>query len=330
MGLLTVIEQGVLSSVQGLGRVGLGHAGVARSGAFDTRSLRIGNRLLGNEETDAAIELTMNGGSFEVSASTMICLTGARAVNAKVLFESLRVPLRNRMPTVVPAGCTIEIGALSSGLRMYLCIAGGIQSELVMGSRSSLVSLPDAGLGGALRAGDELEFHALSFTKPAPSLSAQVLDPIPIREQARVLRVVPSVHTGLFSESQRAQLCDSVFQVSDQSNRAGVRLTGQRIDDEILRQTKSEGTLPGYVQVPASGEPIVLGVDGPTTGGYPVIACVIEADIPELGQCELRESVRFEWVTRETALQAMRDQEEMIGSVESQVSSRGFDGKSDA
>ncbi|MFG0299599.1 MAG: 5-oxoprolinase/urea amidolyase family protein [Phycisphaerales bacterium JB047] len=308
MGTIEVIEAGMLSSVQDLGRTGYGAFGVPMSGAFDSVALRLGNRLLGNAESNAGIELTMLGGAFQFSSASMVCLTGARAERAVIVCDGHAQRLAHGIPTAIAAGSLLRIGPLSGGVRGYLCIAGGIQSPELLGSRSALVSLPNAGLGQQLMPGDRLKFivHDSSIPGMPRSVSS------PCEPQTKVLRIVPSMHTARFRESQLKDLCAQPFSVSDDSNRAGVRLTGRSLRGTIPGRVASVGTLPGYVQVPSSGEPIVLGVDGPTTGGYPVIGCVIEADLPVLAQCGPREEVCFAWTRLEAARRALIDQEAMI------------------
>lgn len=316
MGMLEVIKPGMLSSVQDAGREGYRYAGVPQSGAFDSVALCIGNRLLGNAETDAAIEMTLTGGEYRFTESTVVCLTGANADDTIIINGDHQDALHHRRPTVIPKGSTVRVNRLSNGARGYLCVAGGIQCPLVLGSRSALVSLPDAGLGRALLPGDLLAFEEYGATDMNRTGTLGIQVSRAIRSGPCLLRIVPGAHIEQFTETQLEALGELAFRVSDQSNRAGVRLSASRIPAEPPVSVASEGTLPGYVQVPPSGEPIVLGVDGPTTGGYPVIACVIEADLPVLAQCGIRELVQFRWVSRADALIAMGDRNEMIQSVQ--------------
>ena len=321
MGKVEVIEAGMLSSVQDLGRFGYRHIGVPCSGAFDQRSCRLGNRLLGNAASDAAIEMTVLGGVYRFTAATTICLTGAVAHDAMISDAAGEHHLDHNTPAVVNAGSVLRVGHFTRGVRGYLCVAGGIAGPLVLRSRSVLVSLPDAGLGRALRSGDVLRY--ITSSDHAPARSHTVLDEI---APAKVLRIVPSMHTQRFSEAQLVQLCSKPFSVDRQSNRMGVRLKGNTLGGEIPDRVASVGTLTGYVQVPASGDPIVLGVDGPTSGGYPVIACMIEADLSVLAQCAPGEEVRFEWVDPETARAALLELDAMLPPVRQTAGASGIKG----
>ncbi len=304
MGVIEVIQPGVLSSVQDTGRFGYRDIGVPSSGAFDQVSLRLGNRLLGNSESDAAIEMTISGGEFRFHARATISITGAIPMEAIITDGVRNEIIHQNQPIEVPAGCVVRIGRFEHGMRAYLCMAGGIRSSRVLKSRSSLVSMPEVGLGCALKQGDRLPFgeHMVSefdqFVLKHPSLQRGPVE----------LRIVPGAHHQLFNEAQHEAMGTLRFHVSDQSNRAGVRLVGERLPGNLPSGIQSEGTLAGYIQVPPSGEPIILGVDGPTTGGYPVIGCVIEADLPKLAQCGLREQITFRWVSREHAQSALQDQ----------------------
>ena len=304
---IEVIDPGLLSSVQDLGRFGFRADGVPRSGAFDVQSHSLGNRLLGNAPSAASIEMTMIGASFLTHADCTICLTGAEATNAYLIDDGTRNSISACHPIAVPAGTEIHIGRLSHGLRAYLCVRGGIQTPCVLGSRSALVSLPGIGLGRSLRKGDQLRIHA-AVTPDIPSSTASVSRTSPhwIVNRA-LLRIVPSVHTQLFSDAQRNALVHSEFEISNQSNRSGVRLAGSPLPAELPERIRSCPVLPGFIQVPPSGDPIVLGVDGPTTGGYPIIASVIEADLPRLAQLSPRERVQLQWVEHKQALVALRE-----------------------
>lgn len=293
MSSIEVIHPGMLSSVQDLGRQGYQHMGVPMSGAFDRGALLVGNMLLGNNDDDAAIEMTMVGGAFRFLCASRVCLTGAEARNATSSLNAQVHPIPHQRAFDVPRGSVLEIGPLQRGARLYLCVSGGVRLPKVLTSRSALVSLPDAGLGKPLCAGEHVP---ITETSDAESQGVCLMTR---QSSPEVIRIVESHHTDLFTEEHIQQLCSSSFRVSSQSNRAGVRLQSSRLKGKLPSIEHSVGTLPGYIQVPSSGEPIVLGVDGPTTGGYPVIACVIERDLPKLAQAIPNDHLRFEWVTRE-------------------------------
>ncbi|MCR9075332.1 MAG: biotin-dependent carboxyltransferase family protein [bacterium] len=295
MNMLRVQEPGMLSSVQDLGRMDYRHLGVPRSGAFDTYAFRVGNLLLGNNPSDAAIEMTMVGGRFSAQSDMLVALTGARAHDATMRRNSTSCGMRMDSVHLVEAGTEISIGRLTDGVRTYMCIGGGVQIEALLGSRSSLVSYPQLGLGRALLPGDLLPIEA------ATAMPASLAFVKPIDYRCETIRITPGAHWDAFTANQREHLTDSTFVVSDHSNRVGIRLGGSSIPGTIPQGMRSSGTIPGDMQIPPSGEPIILGVDGPTSGGYPVMGCVIEADLPLVAQLPPRSRVRFDWVAKEAA-----------------------------
>ncbi len=322
-----VIEAGGLGSVQDAGRAGFAASGVPAGGAADTLSLRIGNRLLGNEEYDAAIESTLVGGSFRFDAPALVCLAGSECPDAAVEGGERRRPLPRWAPTVVRAGSLVRIGPIRGGARSYLCIAGGVRTAPVLGSRS--VHAP-SGIGGRpLRAGDTLPIGAPPPGVQVAPLDRRVADGIGAIMAGRTLRVVPGAHAVRFDADIRAALVAQAFRVGTASDRTGVRLEGGLPTGNALAGgslEKSEGMVPGAVQVPPSGEAIVLGVDAPTVGGYPVIASVIGADLPVLGQLAPGDAVRFAWVDLAGARNALRDLDAMIARVALPVRSAHYEG----
>lgn len=301
MGMLRVNEPGVLTTVQDLGRSGYGAMGVPASGAFDGVSLRIGNRLLGNPDHAAALECAMLGPGVTFDCDMWVCLTGAVCPNARIVGDEGERGLPWCEPVRVRAGERVEVGGMRDGAYAYLCVFGGIVAPIVLGSRSTLVG---AGFGGhegrALREGDRVVLGA-STHEPA-----SVPDGLHgwLRESLdrRTLRVVASLHAERFPEGAMARFEASVYTVGAHSNRVGIRLEGSALPlPEGAGSFESEPTVTGGVQVSGDGQPIVLGVDRPTTGGYPLLACVIRADLGALAMLRPKDSVRFEVVSFETA-----------------------------
>lgn len=296
MSFIRVIKPGVQSSVQDLGRQSYRHAGVPLSGAFDRDAHFLGNLLLENNPDDASIEMTLDGGVFEVEGGCWFCLSGARMSHARMITNDQAVPIPHLKPVRVEGDCRIDIGPIEEGMRGYLCFSGGVQTGSVLGSRSTLVANPIVGLGRALRSGDTLPLADSFGTAPHGmeiAINQRASDP--------TIRIVKSHHTSKFEPAHREHLARSDFIVSSRSNRAGIRLEGHPMDGPIPSIDRSVGTLPGYIQVPPDGNPIILGVDGPVTGGYPVIGCVIEADLGKVAQLRPNAKVRFAWIEREHA-----------------------------
>lgn len=310
---ILVQAPGLFTTVQDLGREGFGPLGVSASGAADAISLRIGNRLLGNPEGAAALEMTLVGGSFLFERDAVIAVTGA---DFGALLDEMTVATWSSVK--VKAGQTLALGASGSGLRSgarcYLCVRGGIAVEPFLGSASTHVL---SGLGGfegrALRKGDRLEIGAADFLPGKRKISPAALERLRPRN---VLRVTEGPQSDWFGKSAWEMLCGSTFGVSEQSNRMGIRLEGARIPVDARREMITEGVSLGAIQVTPSGQPIILFVEQQTTGGYPKIGNVISADLHSLGQLRPRDEVRFDRVEMHEALALLREQEEVLASPE--------------
>jgi biotin-dependent carboxylase-like uncharacterized protein len=266
---LVVVDAGLLTTVQDLGRPGHAHLGVPRSGALDEPAHRLANRLVGNDEAAAGLETTATGVRFRLTGAGAIAVTGARC--------EVRVEGRARpwgAAVMVPAGGLVEIGVATEGLRAYVAIAGGLVVPAVLGSRSAdLLS----GLGPApLRAADVLP---VGVPGAEPSGSEAVELP-----RADELRLTPGPREDWFAPASLARLDGAVYEVSAASNRIGLRLRGAVIDRVRDGELPSEPMVLGAVQVPPNGQPVVFLADHPTTGGYPVIGVVRAADLPVCAQ----------------------------------------------
>ena len=290
---LCILRPGLLTTVQDLGRFGYQSDGIIVSGAMDARALRVANRLVGNPETAAGLEITLLGPRIRFEADHLIALTGAH------LSPTLNgQPVGLNRPVWVAAGTELAFGPAGAGCRAYLAVAGGLAVPLVLGSRSTYLR---AGLGGhegrALRAGDTLPVGEAStigeklirvLTRPGVAWAAAGFTPGPAlcpRPRHRpVLRAVRGPEYGQFSaESQRA-FWSEPFSITPEADRMGYRLQGPPLVQLEQAELLSSAVTFGTVQVPAGGQPIVLGADRQTTGGYPRLAQVISADWPALAQ----------------------------------------------
>ncbi|MCX6395348.1 MAG: biotin-dependent carboxyltransferase family protein [Propionibacteriales bacterium] len=259
-----VLEPGALTTVQDLGRPGYAHLGVPRSGALDQPALRLGNRLVGNSEDAAALETTLTGVRFRASVAIRFAVTGAGC--------SVRVDGREAgwgTPVPVRAGAVVDVGTAIDGVRSYVCFAGGVGVDPVLGSRATdLLS----GLGPApLRVGDRLPLGDAG--DPAPVVE------IPRRRPGSVLRVDLGPRADWFSPESLAGLDGATYTVGAESNRIGLRLAGTGLVRRRAGELATEPMVLGAVQVPPSGQPVVFLADHPTTGGYPVVAVVRSEDL---------------------------------------------------
>ncbi len=306
---LRVIEPGMLTTIQDLGRSGWTGIGVARGGAADTLSLRAGNRLVGNDDGDAALEMTLTGGTFEFVGDTWVVLTGGE-VSARIECGSGARSAAAWFPFEIYSGERLVVGPIRTGVRSYLCAAGGVLVPSILGSRSTHLVGGFGGLDGrALRKGDVIDLGDAarrSADTPTAERARAFCQSILAR---RTVRTVDGVHQSTFDAGDVEPFWASGFEVSVQSDRTGLRLNGRVGPSTLGGRMPSEGMMPGAIQVPESGEPIVLMVDHPTTGGYPVIACVATVDHCVLGQVRPREVLRFERVHRSQARAYFAEQE---------------------
>jgi antagonist of KipI len=309
MDVILVREPGLFTTVQDLGREGFGPMGVSPSGAADAVSLRMGNRLVGNVEGAAGMEMTLLGGTFEFPDGAVLALVGsdfgatldAKSVQLWAAFEA--------KPEQV-----LKLGPTRTGARCYLCVRGGIEVKTFLGSASTHIL---SGLGGyegrALRKGDVLTIGAATGSARERRLSARAVKEMQLR---KILRVTPGPQDDWFPEASRRVFYESAYRVAEETNRMGIRLQGESVAKATQGELTSEGVALGAVQVPESGMPIILFVEQQTTGGYPKIANVISADFHSLGQLRPRDEVRFERVDWETARSLLIEQEKLLKSEE--------------
>ncbi len=291
-GAFAVEDAGPLSTVQDAGRLGFAHLGVPHAGAADPLRHALANLLVGNGRQTAALELTAHGPRLRCTRDTFVAVTG----DASVALDGRRVEAGRVLP--VAAGQRLAVGAIRPGLRAYLALAGGLLVPPVMGSCSTDTL---SGLGPApLAAGDHLAVGA-----PGP-LGDHLLPSPAAEPDRRRLRVLPGPHTDWLAGGLEA-LSTARFTVASESNRVGVRL--RRAKGPLSRragEVTSFGVVWGAVQLLPSGDPVILGPDHATLGGYPVVAVVIRADRRELGQCRPGEEVGFEPVDLAEAAAARR------------------------
>jgi len=247
--------------------------------------------------------------SFGFEHEAVIAVTGA---DFGPLLDG--VSLQMWTSTEIRKGQTLTLGPTRSGARAYLCVQGGIAVELFLGSASTHVL---SGLGGfegrALRRGDRIELGAANSLFRKRSLSPKALERLRPRN---IMRVTDGPQSDWFANSAWKTLCESSFRVTEQSNRMGIRLEGSPIPLDPSQQMITEGVSLGAVQVPPSGQPIILFVEQQTTGGYPKIANVISADLHSVGQLRPRDAIRFERIEMSEARSLLKQQEAQLASKE--------------
>ncbi|CAB3687901.1 biotin-dependent carboxyltransferase family protein [Trinickia soli] len=335
--MIEVLRAGVLSSVQDLGRTGLRHLGVAKAGVLDALALEVGNRLVGNPPQAAAIEVTVGPAAFRFNHTTRIAVTGAQfgaTLDGEPVYTWWSLPVR--------AGQELVLQGPMRGMRGYLCVRGGVDVLPVLGSRSTDLAARFGGLGGRkLRDGDRLPMGALAARQgratdvdvPAFGVKAPQwcrfaeVSHEPVRrgkhaagsERAAVIRVLRGPEYDAFDEDARTAFWSDEWCVTPHSNRMGYRLAGSPLAREGGDEMLSHAVLPGTIQVPGNGQPIVLLADAQTTGGYPRIGVVIAADLWKLAQVRLGGAVRFVRSTREEARYALAEEHAYLRQIDAAI-----------
>lgn len=284
---LRVLEPGPLTTVQDQGRPGHAALGVALSGALDPAALRLANRIVGNPEAAAGLELTLGGLLVHCDEPCVLAATGAPVVVRVDAAEPRAYGSGCAVP--VPRGAIVRVEAPVAGLRSWVAVRGGLDVPMLLGSAATDLL---AGFGSPLAAGDVLAVG------PEPA------DPVPALDQAPVsvpaagpleVRAVLGPHDDWFDEDAAGLLAGG-WQVDERSNRVGLRLHGASVarrPEAVDRELASAAMVPGAVQVPPGGQPVVFLADHPVTGGYPVLACVLADDLPLLAQAVPGQTVRF-------------------------------------
>jgi antagonist of KipI len=292
----------MLTTIQDLGRWGYQGSGVPVAGPMDSYSHRLANSMLGNPDGAAALEITLIGPELEATALTTCVVQGARfdgSVNGQAV-DLYR-------PVVLPPGGRLRFGMRKAGVRATLAVKGGIDVAPVLGSRSTSVASGMGPLGGrALVAGDLLPVGA------EPAGTRMSGRPLALPNGGARLRLIPGPHQAMFTVDAMGRLLSSRFIITPQSNRMGYRLDGPPLVHAAGADILSDATPIGSLQVPGSGQPILLMADRQTTGGYPKIATVITADLPVAGQLAPGDWIEFVECTRAEAVAALREQESAL------------------
>ena len=308
--MIEIIAAGPLLTVQDAGRPDARRYGVPPGGAMDTFALVAANRLVGNLPGAAVLEATAGGVVLHFSRATLVALTGA---NLGATLDGR--PLAAWTAVRAAAGARLHLPGRRErwGARAYLAVAGGIAVPPILGSRSTSLSGGFGGLDGrCLRAGDLLPLGTptyaatLAFGQHWPAQGRPPYQPCPI------LRLIPGPHLAWFAPERIAALAATTLRVGTTSNRMGYRLDGLALPYRRPCSLPSLGVIPGVIQVPPDGAPILLMADAQTTGGYPVVGVVIGADLPLAAQLLPGDELRFTFTTLDEALAARHAQAEAL------------------
>jgi biotin-dependent carboxylase-like uncharacterized protein len=310
MGHLRVIEPGLLTTIQDLGRWGFQSHGVTVCGPMDMYAHRTANTLVGNHAEAATLEITVTGPELQFEGERSVAVAGAE-------FE-MRLdgrPVSMHQMFTVGSGSRLRFGRRIEGARAYLAVAGGIDVPLVLRSRATDLTAGIGGLEGrALKEGDRLPFGR-PIGRPDPRAVSERTPGRLLSSGPTRLRVLPGPHVDRFADTGLSVLQDETYVVDPRSNRMGLRLSGGRVAHRGGVEIISDATPMGSIQVPATGLPILLMADRQTTGGYPTVAVVISADLRLAGQLAPGDVLSFVVCSLREALAALIAQErELTGA----------------
>lgn len=296
---LTILVPGPLSTIQDQGRFGAMGKGFSPGGAMDLDAMTLANLLVGNAPGVGVIEITMLGITARFDCDSVIALTGAD-MDARLNDR----PIESYCSIAVHPGDILSMGAAKSGMRAYLAVAGGFDLPLVMGSVSTNLK---CGLGGfqgrKLQKGDELPLN-----QSVTAFQTRWLSP-PDYPDSISLRVLLGPQDDAFTKWGIDTFLGSEYILTDKSDRMGLRLSGEKIESKNGVDILSDGIAAGSVQIPASGEPIIMMADRQTTGGYAKIATVISADLSRAAQARPGTRIRFAQVSESEAVRLRREME---------------------
>ncbi|MGQ0694399.1 MAG: biotin-dependent carboxyltransferase family protein [Nitrospiraceae bacterium] len=317
---ISVVKPGWLTTVQDLGRPGYQQYGMPVSGAMDPRSLKIANRLVGNRDHEAVLEITLKGPELLFEQDAVIALTGADLTPS---VNGTAMPLW--ISLLVRAGSRLTFSSRRAGGRCYLAVAGGIDVPVVLGSRATHLSSQTGGMNGrALTTGDHLTCGIPTGYRHATigrTLPEQLR---PVYTNHTTLRILPGPQQESFVPEALDLLTRTSYRLTSESDRMGYRLEGTKIPRAGAGQHISDGTAMGALQVPPDGQPILLMADRQPSGGYPKSAVVISADLHLAGQLLPGDTIHFQTTTLPEAQAAMKAQwnelQQVLPSVHSTAS----------
>ncbi|WP_110113489.1 biotin-dependent carboxyltransferase family protein [Bacillus sp. CGMCC 1.16541] len=319
---LKIVRPGLLTTIQDLGRRGYQKEGIIESGPMDPFALRVGNLLVGNDEREGSLEITLMGPKIQFEDDHLIALTGGN-LSPKLDGQ----PIKMWRPILVSKGSLLEFALPVEGCRTYMAVSGGLAVKEVMESKSTYLRAELGGLHGkALQPGDvipcgEITDQAKPFLKELKQSRLQqaiwTLPPslLPTYKDEPVIRVMKGLEYDLFTSESQHQFFEESFQITPQSDRMGYRLKGAELALLEPKEMLSSAVTFGTIQVPADGNPIVLLADHQTTGGYPRIAQVIQADYSKMGQTAPGKKVSFKEISLVEAEKLYIEQEKKINNI---------------
>jgi len=302
MSSMAIIQGGLLTTIQDSGRSGFRNIGMPAAGVMDRDAARIGNLLLGNDENAPVLEMTLTGATLACDDPLQFVVTGGDMqprLNGEPL-ELWRVYQAER-------GDQLDCAGLRSGCRAYLTVAGGFVASIVLGSVSTYLRGQLGGYHGrALQAGDVLQTGESASNRAHVGLK---LPEVHQPDYRAALRVILGPQDDAFTPQGIETFLSSVYTVTHEMDRMGCRLDGASIEHRINADIISDGLMPGAIQIPAHGKPIIMLADAQTTGGYAKIATVIAVDLPSVAQMKPGDHLTFQPISIEDAQRLYRERE---------------------
>ena len=323
-----VLNAGLLTTIQDIGRYGSQKYGVIVSGAMDSYSLRIANILVGNMEDEACLEITLYGTTLHFEDDTLIAITGG---DFQTTIDGVNAPLWR--PVLIKKNSILKFKSAIQGSRAYIAFAGGISTPIIMESKSTYLRAKIGGLEGrAIQKGDILSFGEMTdysqeliqrLDKKSINWSINFNEIINLN-QNQVIQILKGTEFQLFDKESQHTLFEKPYIVTLQSDRMGYRLEGPPLSLSESFELLSEGVTFGTIQIPTSGQPIILMADRQTTGGYPKIGQVITADLPSLAQLQPTATIRFKEVTILEAENLLIKKEKFIHNIKKAIHNKVF------
>ena len=301
---ILVLNKGWLATVQDLGRPGYAQYGINRSGAMDPLALQAGNYLVGNEGPEAALEICFPTPGFLFLEPTLMVLAGAD-FGASIA----RKPIKPYRPVWVAAGAELHFQHKHWGQYAYLCVQGGFDLKPWLNSQSTNLKAAQGGWQGrGLQKGDILPLKTTtSSIEKETKIASYYADLAPFHD-SKAIRFIPGQHFEVLTKSSQTQLLDQNWKITPASDRMGYRMQGERLQLIQEESLLSAGLSRGSIQLPPNGQPIVLMAEHQTTGGYPILGQVIQADWPKLAQRGPGQNVQFQPTTLADAIYALQRQ----------------------
>lgn len=308
MRIFQLLKPGLFTTVQDLGRYGYLKYGVPISGAMDTFSLVAANSLVGNSPNDACLEITLVGPELQALAKTQIALTGGD-ISPRTNGQDISM----WQTLTVQEGDVISFGKMKNGCRAYVSIRGGIDTPIVLGSRSTYVRGGFGGISGRqLKTGDLIEGFDTRLLNHEYLMPEELVPQFTDQFRANVIL---GPQGDMFTDEGVETLLSNPYRVTLEADRMGYRLQGPAIRHKAKADIVSDALLPGAVQVPKSGQPIVIMRDAQTTGGYAKIAVVISSDLDMLGQAKPNETIEFVKTTTSQAHETLIEHQKRLNSL---------------